>query len=395
MQRSELVALLSPEGLALLDSLPAWNSTDDVVRMVSGLRAAGHAPALVSAVLSQAKLRSRAAAKFGPFAERMLFTSAGLEQATRLPVAAIHAGRFSRAGLHRVADLGCGIGGDAMAFAALDLDVLAADVDEVTAAVASYNLAPFPDARVEQAAAEDVDLGGIDGVWLDPARRTPGHGQTERVTRPEDYSPSLAFAFDVGSRLPTGVKLGPGFDRSLIPEDAEAQWVSVDGDLVEMSLWFGNLARPGIRRSALLVTDAGTVELTAPADSVDEPVGAQGDYLYEPDGAVIRARLIGEVARGVDARMLSDGIAYLTADEYRPTPFATGFRIIEELPSDEKRLKAALRARDVGVLEIKKRGADVDPAALRRRLQPRGAASATIVMTRRAGRHVTLLVERM
>ena len=112
--------------------------------------------------------------------------------------------------------------------------------------------------------------------------------------------------------MPTGVKLGPGFDRSLIPADAEAQWVSVDGQLVEMGLWFGALARPGIRRSALLLGKAGTAELSADADSPDVEVGEPGDYLYEPDGAVIRARLIGDLARELDARMLSDGIAYLT-----------------------------------------------------------------------------------
>jgi hypothetical protein len=94
MESSELVELLSTEGLGLLDSLPAWKSTDDVLRSVAQLRAAGHSPALVAAVLGQSKLRAKATTKFGPFAARMLFTEAGLEQATRLRVAAMHAGRM-------------------------------------------------------------------------------------------------------------------------------------------------------------------------------------------------------------------------------------------------------------------------------------------------------------
>ena len=76
-------------------------------------------------------------------------------------------------------------------------------------------------------------------------------------------------------------------------------------------------------------------------------------------------------------------------------PFATAFRVLERLPTDEKKLKAALRERGVGTLEIKKRGIDVDPAQLRKRLQLKGSASATIVLAREAGRHVTLLVERV
>ena len=395
MDRAELVELLSPEGLTLLDGLPDWDSKADIVKTVADLRKQGHPPTLVAAVLSQAKLRAKAEAKFGPFASRMLFTEAGLEQATRLKVAALHAGRFSRAGVHHVADLGCGIGGDALAMAAIDLEVTAAEADEVTAAIAAYNLTPFSHVRVLHERAENVALGGIDGAWLDPARRTTAGGTTTRITDASAYSPSLDFAFGLGERMPVGVKLGPGTDRDVIPPEAEAQWVSVDGDLVELGVWFGSVARPGIRRAALVIRGDAAQELTAEADSEDAPVGPLGEYVYEPDGAVIRARLIGDLARANGAWMLSSGIAYLTSDTAFDSPFARGFRVLERLPADERQLRQALTARGIGTLEIKKRGVDVDPAQLRTRLKLKGAASATIVLTREAGRHVALLVERL
>ncbi|GAB3573637.1 50S ribosomal protein L11 methyltransferase [Leifsonia lichenia] len=395
MDRSELVELLSTEGLRLLDSLPPYHSERDVLRLVSDLRKAGHSPGLVAAVLTQAKLRSKATAKFGAFADRMLFTESGLEQATRLPVAARHAGRFHAAGLERVADLGCGIGGDALAISALDIEVLAVDADEVTAAIASYNLAPFPRTTVEHRRAEDVDLRSFDGVFLDPARRTAGHGQTSRLTDPDEYSPSLGFAFELATGRSVGVKLGPGLDRDLIPSSAEAQWISVDGQVVEMGLWFGVLARPGIGRAALVIKGDEATELTARADSGDEETGPLGEYVYEPDGAVIRARLIGDLARSIDGRMLADGIAYITSDSLATTPFASGFRVIETLPFNERDLKRALRDRGIGTLEIKKRGVDVDPAALRKRLSLSGSASATLLLTRVAGKHTAMLVERI
>jgi len=395
MERSQLVELLSTEGLRLLDSLPPYASSDDVVRMVDGLRRQGHSPGLVATVLTQSRLRARAAVKFGDFAQRMLFTEAGLEQATRLRVAALHAGRFQSAGITRVADLGCGIGGDAMALGALDIDVKAVDADEVTAAIASYNLAPFPRVRVEHGTAEGADLSDVDAAYLDPARRSTGHSDTTRLTDPRDYSPSLDFAFGLAERLPVGVKLGPGLDRSLIPAAAEAQWVSADGQLVELGVWFGALARPGIRRSALVLDDEGAAEMTASGDSADADTGELGEYVYEPNGAVIRARLIGDLARTLGARMLSDGIAWLTADAPTATRFGTGFRVLETLPFPEKQLARALRDRGIGTLEIKKRGVDVDPAALRRRLGLKGRNSATIVLTRVAGQHSALLVERL
>ncbi len=397
MDATELVELLSADGLRLLDSLPPYESTDDLLKTVNALRKAGHPPALVATVLSQSKLRRRAQGKLGPFADRMLFTEAGLEQATRLAVAAMHAQRFRSAGLTSIADLGCGIGADAMAMAALDLTVTAVERDEITAAIAAYNLAPWPNATVVNAEVTVFGLDGFDGVYLDPARRTTGHQNTSRISDPGDFSPTLAFAFQVAQNRPTGVKLGPGIDRDLIPADAEAQWVSVDGEVVELGLWFGAVGRTdrGIHRAALVLSGHGAAELTASEDSADVEVGALGEYLYEPDGAVIRARLIGDLARGLKASMVSDGIAYFTTAQAESTPFATCFRIRERLPLDARTLKRELAVRRIGNLEIKKRGVDIDPADFRKRLQLSGDESATLILTRVAGAHTALLVDRI
>ncbi|CAO1653374.1 class I SAM-dependent methyltransferase [Salinibacterium sp. NSLL150] len=391
MNQSELRELLSAEGLRLLDSLPTWHSSDEIVRTVAELRKAGHSPGLVAAVLSQSKLRAKAASKFGPFADRMLFTEAGLEQATRLSVAAQHAGRFSKAGVKWVADLGCGIGADALAIAALEINVTAVERDETTAAIASFNLAPWSNAQVVHGDAETADLAGIDGVYLDPARRDA----RVRLTNPADWTPSLDFAFGLAERYPTGIKLGPGIDRDLIPDTAEAQWISVGREVVELGLWFGAVARPGIRRAALVIGDHGTAELTAAADSEDEPAGELGQFLYEPDGAVIRARLIGDLARQLNGRMLDTSIAYFSADAAVASPFATCFEIVEDFTLDKRSLKKELAARKIGTLEIKKRGVDIDPATFRTSLSLKGENSATLILTRVAGKRRALLAQRV
>lgn len=390
MDQGELITLLSPEGLRLLDSLPLYESSADVVRTVARLRADGHPAELVAAVLNQSKLRRKAREKFSEFADRMLFTATGLEQATRLPVAARHAERFRSAGLHTVVDLGCGIGGDALAMAALDLEVTAVERDEVTAAIAAFNLAPWSNAEVINADVETYPLDGFEGAWLDPARRN----SSKRLRNPADWSPSLDVAFGFAKHLPTGIKLGPGIDRELIPDTAEAQWVSVDGTVVELALWFGALARDGIRRAATVLGGHGIAELTAARDSDDVPVGPLGEFVYEPDGSVIRARLIGDLGRRIGATMLSEGIAWLSSDTALDTPFAARFRVVETLPYDVKALKRLVAARGIGTLEIKKRGVDVDPAELRKKLSPKGDATATLILTRVAGRHMALLAER-
>ncbi|MDZ8170860.1 class I SAM-dependent methyltransferase [Microbacterium xanthum] len=395
MESSELTALLTPDGLRMLAEMPPVRSSADVARTVSTLRAAGHSPELVSALVGQARLREKAGAKFGDLAHRMLFTRAGLEQATRMSVASLHAGRFRNAGATRVADLGCGIGGDALGLAGLGLHVAAVDADEITAAIAAYNLAPFGDAvTVAHGRAEDQDLSGIDAVWLDPARRTAGRGETSR-TRHDEWSPSLEWVFDLVRRRPVGVKLGPGLDRDVIPEDVEAQWVSADGSTIELVLWSKHLARQGVRRAALVTRGDQAWEITAGADAEDAPVRDLGAFVHEPDGAVIRARLIGDVARSLDAGMLDPRIAYLTSDVALTSPFVSSFRVREELPPDTKALARALRARRIGRLEIKKRGVDVDPAALRTSLKLRGEDSATLLLTRVGETRRAILAERV
>jgi hypothetical protein len=393
MDIAEVRALLTPAGLDLLNSLGPVSSSDEVARTVSRLRAAGHSPDLVSAVVTQARLRERARSKFGDFAARMLFTRTGLEQATRLAVAAHHAGRFRRAGIEHVADLGCGIGGDALALASLGIRVDAVDADEVTAALATVNLAPFgADVTVRHGLAQEQDLRGIEGVWLDPARREAG--ETGRA-RTDDWSPPLEWVFELTGRMPGGVKLGPGLDRDRIPDGYEAQWVSADGSTIELVLWSGSLAREGVTRSALVLRGQHAAELTAPADSDDEPVRELGQFIHEPDGAVIRARLIGQVARSLRAGMLAEKIAYLTGDEAVTSPFVQSFRVREVLPADTKKLARALKDRGIGILEIKKRGLDIDPAALRQSLKLKGEESATLIMTRIAGARVAILADRV
>lgn len=396
MDQPDLDVLLDARTLRLIDDLGPLASTSEATAALGRLRREGVSPERAATAVSQARLRARAVAKFGEFASRMLFTEAGLQQATRLAVAAHHAARYRAASLRAVADLGCGIGGDALAFAGLGTRVLAVDRDPVTAAIAAYNLAPFPEVEVAVSDAADVDLTAFDGIWLDPARRDGAR----RLADPADWSPSLDIAFGLG--VPTGVKLGPGIDRGLVPDGWEAQWVSDRGEVVELVAWSAGLARPGVGRAALVLGQDGAHELTAARDADDVPVGALGEYLVEPDGAVIRARLIGDLARELSAtaRMLHPTIAYMTLDEAPSTPFGSAFRVLEVLPLDPKAIGRALGERGATSVEIKKRGVDIDPETFRRRLRLRPEPGATpreltAILTRVGDRRRAILAERV
>ena len=361
--------LTSPDAAPALDAA-AFEPDPGSLGAATRLRALV-APEQAAAALTQAALRRKAAAKFGPRAEGLFLTPDTLEQATRAPVAARRAARLARVA-DAVVDLGCGIGADALALADAGLAVTAVERDPVTAALASANLG------------QEVLVGDAEAIWptlaadgtavfADPARRTAS-GRTWRV---EDLSPPWPFVQSLldGTR-PACVKLGPGVPHAVIPDDVEAEWVSDAGTVVECALWAGPGATPGRRRA--VVDGAELVGTGRAADPTPGPIEA---FLYEPDGAVVRAGLVDEFARLVRAQRIAAGIAYLTAPWDMPTPFATVFAVREVLPHDEKVLRAWVRDLGVGTLEIKKRGIDVDPAELRRRLKPRGRASATLVLT--------------
>jgi hypothetical protein len=384
--------LLTQDGWALLESLPAYDESSTMA-LGEQLRRAGHPAAMVAAALTQSRLRAAAQAKFGPFGRSMLFTPAGLEQATRLPVAARHAQRFALAGITRVADLGCGIGADSMALAGLDREVLAVEKDEVTAAIATVNLRHWPEATVRHADALEVRLDGVQGAFLDPARR---NASGKRLLDPREGSPPLSFATELVGRLgAVGVKTAPGIPHHLVPRDAEAQWISVDGAVVEAGLWFGPLARPGVRRSALVLEAAGGAAEVSDSEMTDgeaPPAGPVGGYLYEPDGAVIRAGLVGAVARAVRGRLVDRSIAYVTADHLTATKLATAYAVDEVFGFQLKSLRTWLRDHKVGRLTIKKRGTAVEPEQLRKQLRLSGDNEATIVLTRVDGRQSVLVV---
>lgn len=358
----------------------------------SALRSRGIAPDLAAAALTQADLRRRAVAKFGPDAERMFFTRAGLEQATRAAVADRRAARLAAAGVTRLADLGCGLGSDALAAGRRGIRVYAVDADPLTAAIAEANAAALGLAdlvSVKCADATGVDLAGFDAVFADPARRRAGGG---RVFDPRSYAPPWTFIAALPERVPrTVLKLAPGIDHALIPAGAEAAWVSVDGDLVEATFWCGPLASVP-RRATLLATrsPAGSVELTG-SGLAAAPVGPVEAYLYDPDPAVVRAHLVAEFAETVGGRIADPMIAYVYADSCAETPYARRLEITDVLPFSLKRLRALLRERGVGRLEIRKRGSALDPAVLRRDLRLAGPNAASLVLTRVAGAPTAIL----
>jgi len=368
------------------------------------LRAEGVPADLVAAAFAQAELRQRAAAKF-TLADRMFFTRAGLEQASSQAAAEHRAARL--AGCARVADLCTGIGGDASALGP-GRQILLVDRDPVHLRMAALNAGVHGAGQVETWLGDvrEADLGGVDGVFVDPARRSGdrrlGSGACE---------PPLPWCFALAGTVgAVAVKAAPGIDLAQVPAGWEVEFVADGRDLKEAVLFSPTLATTA-RRATVLGTGVGpgagaqagvgAVSLVGTPDldpgSGFDPVrpskravriAGPGRYLYDPSPAVTRAGLVGELARGLGAWQLDPMIAFLSSDLAVATPFARLLRIESHQPFDVRRLAADLRTRGIGSLDIRRRGLAGDVDTLRRRLLPRrrdllpGGPAVTVVMTR-------------
>ena len=370
---SPYAELATPQGRALLDGLRRFSEAR-VTDAAAFARSHASAP-VAAAALATAFARKRAASsrKFES-PESMIFTRESYEQATPENVAAHRARRF--AGIARVADLCCGAGSDAIALARAGCSVTAVDCDADALACARANadaLGVGDRVRTVRADAAAFDLSGYDAVFADPSRRSDG----KRATGAAEYSPPLAALLCRAGELPgkrLAVKVAPGLRfgdrRRLGPIDGlalEIELVSDNGACKEAVLWCGDLARYDGARRASVIRDG----VVSSIDAGGDPPSVARDFrafIGEPDPAVIRAGLIGEVCALERAAVLDSRVAYITADAPARTPFARWFPLSEAMPFNAKRVKARLRQLDVRSLTVKTRAFPLLPAEIRRLL---------------------------
>lgn len=343
---------------------------------------------LAAAALETVLLRTRAKAKFAN-AERMYFTREALEQSTGEAVAQYRASRFAK--FARVLDLGCGIGGDAIALASAGCHVTAIDRDPVRLAMCRENLA----AHSLNGTCLTIDvlndpLPEADAAFCDPARRAGGR----RVLSPDESDPpprAVMARFPAG--FPIGFKLAPGVD----PEEAaalggEVEFISLDGELKECCVWLGGL-RTTARRATVLkgIDKQWTMESESPAPWPE--VTDVGDYLYDPDSTVVRAGLVGELANATGLTGVDYRVAFLTG-EMVETPFATRYRVQEVCPLDAKTVATKLRTSGVGRVTIVKRGVEADADKLNAKWTTDLPEHRFVILTRINGTAKAVIAER-
>ncbi len=372
----DVAFLRSAAGTAALAEVDALPFTD-----ASRLHDVGVARRLLgesfAPVVETVLLRRRALSKLDG-AEDWLLTDDALQQATASPVARHRAERFRGRDVH---DVTCSIGADLRALDAVAARCLGSDLDPVRLAMARTNV---PDVLVVQADALRP-VSKATAVTADPARRD---SSGRRRWHPQDFLPPLDELAEVYAHVDLAVKCAPGIDFAVAPWAEEVELVSLDGSVREACLWTRGLATPGVSRRATVIHGSEAWTLTD-AEPDDCPVAPPGEWIVDPDGAVVRAGLVRHYAARHGLHQLDERIAYLSGST--PPPGIRAFRVLDHAHYTEKALKSLLKTRDIGRLEILVRGLDVDPNTLRKRLKLAGRDEATVVLTRIGAKPVMVL----
>lgn len=300
------------------------------------------------------------------------------QQATPLQVAQVRAQRLRRVlGQARIADVTCSIGTEGHAILGAGLSYFGADIDASRLLMARHNV-PAPYVLADALAPAFT---AADAIVADPARRSGGR----RIVSPEQLIPPLPKLLAAWPHSNVAVKCAPGLDFS--------EWqglvsvVSVAGGVKEACLYSAALGE-GRRREAVVVHSQTTDVIDDTFDS-DVSAAEPGEYIIDPDGAIVRAGLVRHFAKREGLWMLDERIAYVTGNRI-PHGYS-GFRILEEVSL--KRLKQRLRAWDCGSLEILVRGVDIDPDRLRRECKLSGSRPLAVVCTRIGSRRCAFVCE--
>ena len=361
---ADVAYLRSPVGEDALAVAAGWALTD-ASRIADVAAARTLAGQHGAAVLGMALLRRRAVGKLDE-PHRWLLTDEALQQATSSLVTRRRARRLAGRAVH---DVTCSVGAELHALHPEAGALLGSDLDPVRLAMAAHNVPGVTLVRADALAPVSRDA----VILADPGRRADGR----RAHDPRALQPPLASLLEAHAGRDIVVKCAPGLDCAAWPGEVEV--VSLDGRVREAVLWSPGLSG-AVRRRAGVLSSAGPGWQLDDTEPDDAPVREPGEWIVEPDGAVVRAGLVRHFAFRHGLGQLDPRTAHLTGDT-RPAGMRA-FRVLTHGRFTEKALRAELHRLDAGSAEILVRAVDVDPAVLRPRLKLRGSQAFTVVITR-------------
>lgn len=283
-----------------------------------------------------------------------------------------------------IADLGCGIGGQVIFFARECKKVYAVERDPEKLEYAKKNCELYGVKNVEFILGDALEKSTVEKVsdaniiFSDPARplsekeRTLANLEppiTEILRLYSDVTPELAF------------HAPPQMPPSRINLDCEHEYLSLNGQLNRLTLYFGALKE--CERSAVVLP--GGARLCS-SDAVVIKSGDMREYVYEPEPSVVKAELLNELAHAMEEK--GDEIFFYKGDSKRMlltssklirSPFIKdAYTVVGKTEMDVSAIKELLKSERAGKVVLR---FDIEPERywdVRKKLEEGLAGSRTL-----------------
>ena len=389
--------ITSPDARPWLDLVSSWDFLTLTPARVERLRGE-LGTARTRIILDVAEARGRGREKFQRAGE-LFFTRKAIEQATDEQIANWKGQRCGSAG--SIVDIGCGAGGDLIGLSRSGA-ATGIEMDPVLAHFAAINCRIYGrNVEVRLLDASKMDVRDFPAWHCDPDRRPAGR----RVSAPELGFPALATLERWCDQNPTAaIKLAPAAELPAKWQSAEREWIASRGECRQQVVWLGSLARnPSFRTATTLCSDGSGESFSGIPDfgkrcewKYDISSRAGEHYIYDLSPAVRAAGLNHSLANHWELAAANDQGSLLAGNHHIQSSLAQVFRVLERIPFDRKRLNAALKAADAGVVEVKARNVPIDAGSLQRELAGQGSRALISVLIFRQGHSiVATIAERM
>ncbi|MDP3698160.1 MAG: methyltransferase domain-containing protein [Nanoarchaeota archaeon] len=266
--------------------------------------------------------------------------------------------RAQRLKCKTIVDIGCGIGFQSFAFAKTCKKVYAIEIDTEKIKLAEKNAKILGWKNIEfipgDALSEKViaQLKDVEIVFCDP-ERSPEERQrnvaTIKPNIPELLKKYRALTENIAIEFPPQI--------TEIPFDCEREYLSIDGALNRLTLYFGDLQK--CERSAVILP--GKERLCSDENSTLEETDQLGEYLYEADPAAVKAGLVAELSEETGAELYDEGKAvFFTGDKKIQSHFFKNvFKVVDMCAQEEHEIMTILQKHDAGKVILR---IPVDPA---------------------------------
>ena len=391
MIREELNYLLKPDIQALLE----LHRSDDPAAFAMQFHGRKELP--VRAMAEQLACRQKAVKKLPTLSKyNLLYTPLALEQSSGERTAAYKTSIMSGT---RAIDLSGGLGVDAMFLNRVFQEVVYCERDPLLCAVVEHNLKMIGIANVAVQNGDSISLlaayldNFFDWIYVDPARREEGR----RFIALEAASPDVVASHDLLLRHAQRVciKASPALEisglKKLLPALHTIVVVSVDRECKEILLLLERAYPsdgPVKVKAVCLNSDSDKITEVIGGGEAPRVVGtAVREYLYEPDPAIIKARLSAELARDSSLEFVNKSVDYLTAERKIEAFPGRTFRVVECMPYKPKSFKAFLERHAIAGASIQRRDFPLSAEELRKKYRLLESESAFLFFTRDATGH--------